>query len=262
LFFSIIIPTYNRSYCIDKTIKSILDQNFISFEIIVIDDGSQDNTYQVIEPYLNNNKLIYKKFEKNLGPNVAKNYGSKLSSGEYLIFLDSDDTFYTSNSLNEIFSEIQNKHFSEIFMFSSYYLKQKIFSKINFEVLNFKQALQNLNNGEYLPVIRKNVFSQYNFIESLRGGEGLTWLLIIKKYNKIYYSKIPVRIYNNINDDNLSNKNNQDYSKRLYKIHLKKLNIFWKDLFFINISDLLYTLIKISLYYFGIKINSFFKNYN
>ena len=91
-FFSIIIPTYNRANFIAKTVQSVLEQTFSDFEIIIIDDGSTDNTEEVIKSISDNRiKYIY---IKNAERAAARNYGCKLALGEYVTFFDSDDLLY------------------------------------------------------------------------------------------------------------------------------------------------------------------------
>jgi len=87
---SIIIPTYNREKLIIKALDSIFAQTFNDFEILIIDDASTDNTKEVIES-LANPKIKYFRLEKNSGQCVARNYGIKRASGEFIAFLDSDD---------------------------------------------------------------------------------------------------------------------------------------------------------------------------
>lgn len=88
-YFSIIIPTYNRAQLIVETVKSILAQTFTAYEIIIIDDGSTDNTEEVIKPYLAENVFYHKK--ENRERAVARNYGVKLAKGKYINWFDSDD---------------------------------------------------------------------------------------------------------------------------------------------------------------------------
>lgn len=85
---SVIIPTYNREEFICETIQSVLDQTYKDFEIIVVDDGSTDNTKKKLEIFGSKIKLIE---QKNSERAVARNNGVKNSSGNYIAFLDSDD---------------------------------------------------------------------------------------------------------------------------------------------------------------------------
>lgn len=90
---SIIIPTYNRSKSLLLAIKSVLDQTTANWELIIIDDGSEDNTQDILKNTLKDERLKYY-YQENQGVSVARNYGAQLATGDYLIFLDSDDIFF------------------------------------------------------------------------------------------------------------------------------------------------------------------------
>lgn len=85
---SVIIPTYNRAALIARALDSVLAQTYKDFDIVVIDDGSVDNTHEVIKPYLARIKYVQ---QKNGGISVARNRGIQESTGQYIAFLDSDD---------------------------------------------------------------------------------------------------------------------------------------------------------------------------
>ncbi|RJP28761.1 MAG: glycosyltransferase [Candidatus Omnitrophota bacterium] len=85
---SVIIPTYNRANYISVAIHSVLNQTYHNWEIIVIDDGSNDSTKEVIRPYLDNISYFY---QNNQGEASARNIGINRSKGEFIAFLDSDD---------------------------------------------------------------------------------------------------------------------------------------------------------------------------
>lgn len=89
---SIIIPTFNRAYTLENAISSVLDQSAANWELIIVDDGSTDNTQKVIEKHLSDERIQYF-FQENSGVSVARNKGVELSRGDYVIFLDSDDRF-------------------------------------------------------------------------------------------------------------------------------------------------------------------------
>lgn len=98
---SIIIPVYNSSLFILDTLASLHAQSYKNFEIIIINDGSTDNSIDIIKKYQrkNNNIILYN--QENKGVSVARNKGIELSNGEFLTFLDSDDT-YSPNFLEKM----------------------------------------------------------------------------------------------------------------------------------------------------------------
>ena len=90
IFISILIPTYNRAKFLSKTIESALDQDYNNYEIIILDDGSTDNTELVIKQYLENAKIKYIKKEHTNAPDT-RNKLIDLATGDYILWLDSDD---------------------------------------------------------------------------------------------------------------------------------------------------------------------------
>lgn len=90
--FSVIIPTYNRAALIQVTLNSVIEQTFFAFEIIIVDDGSTDDTENSIAPYLKDSRIMYYKI-KNSERGAARNYGVSKSRGRFITFLDSDDVF-------------------------------------------------------------------------------------------------------------------------------------------------------------------------
>lgn len=94
-FFSIVIPTYNRGQMIVNTVQSILKQKFVSFELIIVDDGSTDNSSDLISS-MSDKRLIYM-WKENGERGAARNYGSKHAIGQYINFIDSDDLIYPNH---------------------------------------------------------------------------------------------------------------------------------------------------------------------
>ena len=87
---SIIIPTFNRANVIGRAVKSVLEQSHSDFELIIVDDGSTDNTREVITR-LRDRRIRYLRHETNKGSNPARNTGVIAAKGQYVAFLDSDD---------------------------------------------------------------------------------------------------------------------------------------------------------------------------
>ncbi|TDL31815.1 glycosyltransferase family 2 protein [Jeotgalibacillus sp. S-D1] len=89
---SIIVPVYNCELYITNCMESILKQTYSNIEIIIINDGSTDNTEKVIKDYLLMDERVKYLYQKNSGPSMARNLGIEAASGKYLVFVDADDT--------------------------------------------------------------------------------------------------------------------------------------------------------------------------
>ena len=102
--FSIIIPTDNRAAFLPKAIESVLAQTYADWELIIVDDGSTDNTREVVSQY-KDERVTYI-YQENAERSAARNNGIVHAKGEYVCFLDSDD-YYLENFLNDLNSEIE-----------------------------------------------------------------------------------------------------------------------------------------------------------
>jgi len=95
---SVIIPTYNSAHILGDSLGSVLSQTFKNWEIVLVDDASQDNTPTVVEKLTKNNnlngRLRYIRHKKNMGVSSAKNTGIKAAKGGLISFLDADDIWY------------------------------------------------------------------------------------------------------------------------------------------------------------------------
>src|SRR5689334_13904910 len=90
--FSIVLPTYNRAYVLWRAIQSVLAQSEYRWELIVVDDGSTDDTYRLLEEF-RDSRIKSIKTENN-GPSAARNIGGQLAVAPYLAYLDSDNTWH------------------------------------------------------------------------------------------------------------------------------------------------------------------------
>lgn len=99
---SIIIPAYNVEEYIGACIDSILSQSYENYEVIVIDDGSSDRTVEIVREYSKKDTRVKLLQQKNSGPLMARNIGIECASGDYILFMDSDDMYKTSDALGII----------------------------------------------------------------------------------------------------------------------------------------------------------------
>jgi glycosyltransferase involved in cell wall biosynthesis len=104
---TVIIPTYNRSALLKRAIKSVLNQTFTDFELLVVDDASTDDTEAVVAN-IKDSRIIYLKHKKNSNGAVARNTGILNSNGKYITFLDSDD-IWIKNKLEISYINIMGK---------------------------------------------------------------------------------------------------------------------------------------------------------
>ena len=119
----IILPTYNSEKYIEETMDSIIKQSFTNWKLIIIDDGSKDDTPLLINKYLNDKRIIFKKLEENKGQGFCRNLALKSVSSNYVAFIDADDIWDKDklknqialmNNLNLDFTYSNYKSFSEI----------------------------------------------------------------------------------------------------------------------------------------------------
>lgn len=103
---SVIIATYNRKDLIGKAIKSVLEQTYNNYEVIIIDDGSTDGTKEEVQKFLSD-KIKYF-YQKNAGPDVSRDFSIKNSRGEYIAILDSDDYWIDKDKLKKQIEFLNN----------------------------------------------------------------------------------------------------------------------------------------------------------
>jgi glycosyltransferase involved in cell wall biosynthesis len=190
MLFSIIVPTYNRANLIIETLKTLIDQSFNDFEIIVVDDGSTDNTMEIIKPLLSD-KLFYHKIN-NSERGFARNFGTKLARGIYVNFFDSDD-LAMPHHLSEAADIISKYHNPEIFHLN-YVVLNKITGKMKSSVWTKKTVNESLFFGNCLSCngvfIKKEMALSFPFNESrlLSASEDWDlWLRLSARY-KIHTS--------------------------------------------------------------------------
>ena len=118
---SVIIPAYNCAKTINRCINSILNQSEkINYEIILVDDGSNDGTDQIIDEYASKNKNIIALHQKNKGAGAARNYALQSANGDYLLFVDADD-YIAQNCFAVINESLKNSEIDMLFFMYRYF---------------------------------------------------------------------------------------------------------------------------------------------
>ena len=106
-FFSIVLPTFNRAHLITAPIQSVINQSFKDWELIIIDDGSTDNTKEIAAQF-NDSRIKYI-YQANMERSMARNNGINNAGGELICFIDSDDSWH-SNHLELIYQKAMERH--------------------------------------------------------------------------------------------------------------------------------------------------------
>lgn len=202
---SIIIPTYNRANSISRSVNSILNQTYKDFEIIVIDDGSTDNTEEIISAISDERVKYYK--QKNAGACSARNYGIELSRGEYIAFHDSDDIWYPQKLDKEI--DILKKY-SEVDVVFCKLVEIKKNNNKSLRPSYFKEGIvepvKNLFGiGTITVVGRAEVFEKFKFDEDLPRFQEFELLYRVCKQHKLYCIDEGLAEYN-LSEDSISAK--------------------------------------------------------
>lgn len=150
---SIIVPVYNVENFLDKCIQSILNQTFKKFELILVNDGSKDNSLEICEKYKKLDDRITIFSQENKGLSEARNAGIKLANNPYITFIDSDD-WIENNMLDILYKNIVEKKADVVNskFFIDYSNKKDIQNKNinNVDVYNKKEALYELFRGKRL----------------------------------------------------------------------------------------------------------------
>lgn len=233
---SIVMPTYNSALFIEESLNSVISQEYINWELLIIDDKSTDSTVKIIEKVLENEKRIkLVKLNENKGQAYARNIGIKKSKGEYLTFIDSDDlwnekflskmiSFMKVNNLNIAYSSFERMNESLSESFGVLHCKKEV---------SFRDLLKNNYLSCLSTIINiKNIGKVY-FLEEYKHEDHIFWLHILK--NKV---SLAIGL-----DENLATYRIRKNSTSRNKIKAAK----WK--WIIYRSYLKFSVIKSSYYY-------------
>jgi len=190
-FFSVIIPVYNRATLVATTIQTVLDQQFRNFELIIVDDGSTDDTAESVQ-YFTDARIKYIRIE-NSERGVARNTGAQLASGTYLNFFDSDDLMYVHH-LQAAFSFIQ-QHGHPKWFHVGYDIYDEHGKQLVCE-LGVDNPEAKLIETNYLGCdsvfIQRELFMAHRFCEDKRVASSEDWELWLRVISEEKLSRCPV----------------------------------------------------------------------
>ena len=227
---SVVIPLYNKENAIARCLDSVLMQTYADFECIVVDDGSTDNSADVVK--LCTDKRMKYFYKTNGGVSSARNFGVKYSCGEYIVFLDADDVFLPNalQVLHEIVSQCKVKCGAANF-FLGWQNSKKLYSflKEGYVKNPFKQwYLKGFCPRTGCAIFARDVLEQNPFLDTLCRYEDAAMLFDIMRKYCFYYTNRPVMIYTN--DNNGLSKTYSIYDKD-FVFHMNFQNKqFWEKL--------------------------------
>lgn len=221
-FFSIIIPTYNRSEILNETIKYIQHQDLQDWECIVVDDGSTDNTKLLVNQLILHDTRIKYFYQANAERSAARNNGARKAKGLYLIFLDSDDAF-APNYLQELFLFLKKKNNPKALIVSDFCIwdgYQKRDVQIYPSISN--SASEWLFNYPVSPsraCIHSEIFKKFQFREDIVIVEdSVLWVSIATEFPILHFQK-PL-VWYRVHEGNSVNPKSNSGLKRLAGLKL------------------------------------------
>lgn len=215
-YFSVIIPLYNKEKYIQNTLESVLKQTFVDFEIIIINDGSTDNSETIVKQFTDTRIRYYK--TENRGAADARNFGIDKASADYIAFIDADDLWLENHLeiLKNLISEFPDAGIyasryqlifknNSIFIPSYYGISSDYVGKVDDY---FYSSLHYGIASSISTAIPKNVFSKIgNFKNYISSGQDTDmWIRIALNYPVVIGNKITASYLHYI-DDSLSKTN-------------------------------------------------------
>ena len=216
---SVIMPAYNAEKYIEKAIDSVLCQNDISYELIIIIDGANDNTVSLLKQYESNDSIIIIQNERNIGVAASRNKGIAMARGQYIAFLDTDD-WWTCDKLKRQVELIQEKHCVLTYTARELFDDNgkptgniiPVHEEISYESL-VKHNIINCSSVLMETAVAREFYMQHDDSHE----DYLMWLKVLKKYKIAYGINEPLLKYRlSING---KSRNKFKSAKMTYKVH-------------------------------------------
>lgn len=198
---SVIIPTYNRANLLPRAIQSVLQQSYDDIELIVVDDGSDDNTNSVMKDY-QDDCIEYIRLPKNMGGSHARNKGIRQATGDYMAFLDDDDEWH-STKIEKQLSHLQNLNEEWIGVYCDVFLNRNSLLKKLFDLINVTEGggyeddtdiqaglltMTALVHGGSTLLIEKDAVNNISgFDEDFAHRQDIEFLIRLTEYGKLSY---------------------------------------------------------------------------
>lgn len=198
-FISVVIPLYNKEKSIAQSLKSVLDQTYTNFEIVVVDDGSTDKSVEVVKDIGDEKIKLFCK--ENGGPGSARNYGAQHALADWLVFLDADDELLPNALVT--FAEVIEKHSDVDIYDANKIILIKENKTLQYHPLEgyVKNPLKACFFSKVMPgngssAFRKEFFLQHPYNEKIRRFEDAELLIRQLACARVYSFKTPTLLFN------------------------------------------------------------------
>lgn len=225
--FSIIIPVYNVEKYIKRCLDSVATQTFQDFEVIIVDDGSKDDSGRIVDEYAakySNFKAIH---QENKGLSAARNVGIQAANSEYICFVDSDD--YIDKEFLEIFHHEVVKNEPDLIIcgvtvLSKKKTENKIFNEDRAEIIKYNLLSDKWANWVWNKCFRRKSFSEFAFMDGKIFEDMYFVGNIIKEANRITCINRPLYFYNCCNDTSITHNKTAQHEYKFIeaKLYLKQ----------------------------------------
>ncbi len=192
---SVYLVNYNYGRFVEQAIESVLQQTFQDFELIIIDDGSSDNSREIIEPYARNEKIMTI-FQENKGLNATNNIGLRAATGKYIMRLDADD--YLDAHALELLSGVLEKNEDVGLVFPDYYMVDidgqvlEVIQRHNFDEVTM---MDQPAHGACTMIRRELLESMEGYDESFRCQDGWDLWLRFIQHHQVKNVSLPLFYY-------------------------------------------------------------------
>ena len=234
----IILPNYNSSEFVEKTIKSVINQNFRNWKLVIIDDNSNEKTKKIIRKYQKHKKIKVIWLKKNKGPAYCRNLGISKSFSEYIAFLDSDDIWTRDKlKLQTQFMKTHNHHFT--------YTNYKTFGAVKRSVtppskFSFSTFIRNTSIATSSMIVSRKTIKGIKFTNTNICEDYYFKCKILKRVSFAYCLGVSLTKYRIRNNSLQGNKIKNLYWVWKINSQYNKLNFFSNllSLFFISINSI------------------------
>ncbi len=186
---SIILPNYNSNEFLSETLTSIIEQTYLNWEVILVDDKSNQKTIKIVKNYQNNKKFKIIFLKKNMGTAFCRNLAMRNSNGEYLAFIDSDDIWKKDKLEKQINFMLKNQY---TFTYTNYSTFKSKNTKIHLNIVkppkefDFKKFSKNTSICTSSMMIKSNTAKKYKFTNTKICEDFFYKCIILKKIGKAF----------------------------------------------------------------------------